>query len=99
MFATASAPSQLDLSASNTCNRHFKEVATTQKENTAINTLHTSQVDVITGTIQYFGSYLVQYSKSGYQLQNKGGNVWGGSATPTLQQDIWLKDVRYDTVM
>lgn len=84
MFITASARSPLNFSAYNTINQCIKVVATTQKENISVNKLHTSQFDVIAGTVQSFGSYLVQHSKLGNYLRHKGGNVGGGGATPAL---------------
>lgn len=77
----------------------FKETATTQKENVSPKKLHTSQADVVAGTLHSLWSYLIQHSKPGNKLWHKSGDMRRGSAIPIMQHDVWLKDVCYDTVM
>jgi hypothetical protein len=67
---------------------------TSQKEKIPLNRLHTSQFDVIAGTVQSFGSYLVQHCKLRNYLRHEGGNMGGDGTTPTLQLYVWLKDIR-----
>jgi hypothetical protein len=54
---------------------------------------------VIVGTVHSFGAYLIQYRKLRAYLRHEGSNMGGGGATATLQLNVWLKDIRQNTVM